>query len=101
MSPEPMSPEPMSPESMGTGSMNTGSTAAGPDLTGRVALVTGATSGLGRHFAELLAGHGAAVAVAGRRAERASEVVDAIEGAGGRALAVQLDVRDAGAIGQV
>ncbi len=70
----------------------------GPDLSGSVALVTGATSGLGRRFAEVLAAHGAAVAVAGRRAERAQEVVAAIEQAGGRAIAVALDVRDADAI---
>lgn len=68
---------------------------SGPDLTGSVALVTGATSGLGRRFAEVLAAHGAAVAVAGRRTERAEEVVAAIEAVGGRAIAVALDVRDA------
>ena len=69
-----------------------------PDLTDSVALVTGATSGLGRRFAEVLAAHGAAVAVAGRRTERAQEVVEAIESAGGRAIAVRLDVCDAVAI---
>jgi len=69
-----------------------------PDLTGRVALVTGATSGLGRRFAEVLAAHGAAVAVAGRRTERAQEVVDGIRAAGGTAVPVALDVRDAAAI---
>lgn len=68
---------------------------SGPDLTGSVALVTGATSGLGRRFAEVLAAHGAAVAVAGRRTGRAEEVVAAIEAVGGRAIAVALDVRDA------
>lgn len=65
------------------------------DLTGQVALVTGATSGLGWRFAQTLAAAGAAVAVAGRRAERLEELVALIAGRGGRALAVPLDVTDA------
>lgn len=68
-------------------------------LKGEVALVTGATSGLGRRFAHVLAGAGAAVALAGRRSERLEAEVAAIDGAGGRAFAVTLDVADAGAIG--
>jgi len=68
------------------------------DLTGRVAFVTGATSGLGRHFANVLAGAGAAVALAGRRVERLAEVKAEIESAGGRAAAIPLDVTDAAAI---
>jgi len=69
------------------------------DLTDRTAFVTGATSGLGRHFAKVLAGAGARVALAGRRADKLASVKDEIEAKGGRALAVVLDVTDASAIG--
>jgi NAD(P)-dependent dehydrogenase (short-subunit alcohol dehydrogenase family) len=66
------------------------------DLEGQVAIVTGATSGLGRHFATLLAAHGAHVVAAGRRPDRLDEVVVEIERAGGTALPVATDVTDAG-----
>ncbi|MFN8542765.1 MAG: glucose 1-dehydrogenase [Candidatus Binatia bacterium] len=62
------------------------------DLTGRTALVTGASSGLGRHFATTLAAHGAAVAVAARRVERLHALVDELGAAGSRAVAVAMDV---------
>lgn len=65
------------------------------DLTGRTAIVTGASSGLGVSFAEALAAHGASVVVAARRADRLEEVADRIRRAGGRALAVACDVADA------
>ncbi|GAA4172671.1 SDR family NAD(P)-dependent oxidoreductase [Gryllotalpicola koreensis] len=68
------------------------------DLTGQVALVTGASSGLGRRFARTLAAAGAAVAVAARRVDRLTELVAEIEAGGGTAVAVELDVRDAAAI---
>lgn len=68
------------------------------DLTGRTALVTGASSGLGRHFALTLARAGARVALAARRTERLNETVKAIETAGGEALAIELDVTDPAAI---
>lgn len=64
------------------------------DLSGRVAVVTGASSGLGVLFAETLAGAGAAVAVAARRQDRIAEVATRIEDAGGRAIAVECDVTD-------
>ena len=65
-------------------------------LDGRVALVTGASSGLGRHFALTLARAGAKVAVAARRLGRLQELVEEIEGFDGRALAVSPDVTDPG-----
>ncbi len=64
------------------------------DLTGQVALVTGATSGLGRRFAQVLAAAGASVVVTGRRTERLDELVTEIERAGGTALALRLDMTD-------
>ena len=67
-------------------------------LDGRVALVTGASSGLGRHFALTLARAGAKVAVAARRLERLHELVAEIEGFDGRALAIALDVTDPGSV---
>lgn len=68
-------------------------------LAGRTAMVTGASSGLGAHFARLLAGHGAAVAVAARRLDRVEALANEITAAGGQALALALDVADAHAIG--
>jgi 3-oxoacyl-[acyl-carrier protein] reductase len=64
------------------------------DLTGQVALVTGASSGIGVRFAEVLAANGAAVVVIARRAERLAALCERIEAAGGRALAVAADVTD-------
>ncbi len=64
------------------------------DLKGRVALVTGASSGLGVRFAEVLAGHGAAVALLARRGERLATVQARIAAAGGRAIALAADVLD-------
>jgi NAD(P)-dependent dehydrogenase (short-subunit alcohol dehydrogenase family) len=70
----------------------------GVDLEGSVALVTGASGGLGRHFAHVLAGHGAAVVVAARRRDALDAVAGEIALAGGRALAVTMDVRDEGEV---
>jgi NAD(P)-dependent dehydrogenase (short-subunit alcohol dehydrogenase family) len=68
------------------------------DLKGRTAFVTGATSGLGKHFAHVLAEAGAKVAIAGRRADRLAEVKKEIEAKGGTCATVVLDVTDAARI---
>jgi NAD(P)-dependent dehydrogenase (short-subunit alcohol dehydrogenase family) len=65
-----------------------------PDLTGRVALVTGAGSGIGAATARALAAHGAAVAVTDIVSDSAEAVVKEIEQSGGRAIAQVLDVAD-------
>jgi len=64
------------------------------DLSDKVALVTGASSGLGRRFAFILAKAGAKVAVAARRADKLAEVVSEIEAFDGRAVPIPLDVTD-------
>lgn len=64
------------------------------DHGGRVAFVTGAGSGIGRAIAVRLGSEGAAVAVADVRVEAAAETAKTIEAAGGRALAIGLDVRE-------
>jgi NADP-dependent 3-hydroxy acid dehydrogenase YdfG len=63
-------------------------------LDGTVALVTGASSGIGEAVARALAGHGAAVAGAARRRDRLDALVAAIEADDGRALAIEADVTD-------
>ncbi|HAL38304.1 MAG TPA: 2-deoxy-D-gluconate 3-dehydrogenase [Polaromonas sp.] len=67
-------------------------------LDGRIALVTGASSGLGTHFALLLASAGARVAVAARRMDKLQSVVDTITQAGGEARALSLDVTDGASV---
>ena len=63
-------------------------------LEGRIALVTGASGGLGRHFAETLAAQGAEVVLAARREEQLEEAAQAIQAAGGQAATAALDVTD-------
>ncbi|HSM68019.1 MAG TPA: SDR family NAD(P)-dependent oxidoreductase [Ilumatobacteraceae bacterium] len=65
------------------------------DLSGQVALVTGASSGLGRRFAAVLAANGAHVVATARRIDRLEELAAEIESAGGTCLPMALDVTDA------
>jgi NAD(P)-dependent dehydrogenase (short-subunit alcohol dehydrogenase family) len=67
-------------------------------LKDRVALVTGASSGLGAQFAKGLADNGAAVALVARRAERLKALKDEIEGKGAKAVAIEADVTDRAAM---
>jgi NAD(P)-dependent dehydrogenase (short-subunit alcohol dehydrogenase family) len=64
------------------------------DVRGKVALVTGASSGLGEHFALALAGHGATVVAGARRIDRLDRLVQGIRVDGGTAHALALDVTD-------
>jgi NAD(P)-dependent dehydrogenase (short-subunit alcohol dehydrogenase family) len=68
------------------------------DLTGKVALVTGASSGLGVHFARTLAAAGASVAIAARRAERLASLQAELQSAGAKSVAVELDVQSGDSI---
>ncbi|MBT5700427.1 MAG: SDR family NAD(P)-dependent oxidoreductase, partial [Gammaproteobacteria bacterium] len=62
------------------------------DLTGRVALVTGTTSGLGRRFAIVLAACGAKVAITGRRVEKLEELAKEIRASGGICEPIPFDI---------
>ncbi len=62
------------------------------NLDGKVALVTGASSGIGRHFATVLAAHGASIVALARRGDRLESLVGEIGEAGGRASAIKYDV---------
>lgn len=64
------------------------------DLTGRVVMVTGASSGLGSRFSEVAAANGASVVLVGRRGDRLGELRAKITEGGGRALSVAADVTD-------
>jgi NAD(P)-dependent dehydrogenase (short-subunit alcohol dehydrogenase family) len=64
------------------------------DLTGEVALVTGASSGLGKRFARVLAANGAAVALVARRKDRLEALAQEIKAGGGKAVAIEADVGD-------
>jgi len=68
------------------------------DMSGKVAMVTGASSGFGVHFAKIIAARGAKVVVAARRVERLEALVAEIKADGGEALAVAMDVTDSASI---
>lgn len=68
------------------------------ELKGRVALVTGASSGLGEHFAETLAKAGCVVGLAARRGDKLRTVAERIEAQGGTAIVLEMDVTDAPSI---
>lgn len=68
------------------------------DLSGRVAFITGASGGLGAQFARTLSRAGAAVVLAARRVEKLKELRAQIEGEGGDAHVLELDVTDIGSI---
>ena len=70
-------------------------------LKGRKALVTGASSGLGAHFAQVLAAQGAEVTLGARRLVELQGVCEKITNGGGRAKAVRLDVTDAASVAEV
>lgn len=63
-------------------------------LAGRTCLITGASAGLGAHFARIVSAAGARVVIGARRVERVAELAAEIEAGGGEALAVALDVTD-------
>ncbi|WP_459615974.1 SDR family NAD(P)-dependent oxidoreductase [Bordetella sp. 2513F-2] len=68
------------------------------DLHGKTALVTGAYSGLGLHFSQVLAGAGTRVALCGRRTELGEQLAGRIRAAGGQAAAYPMDVTDADSV---
>lgn len=68
------------------------------DLTGRVALVTGASQGLGKRFAQVLAARGASVCLAARQSDKIAGLAADVRASGGRSHAVALDVTDASAV---
>ncbi len=68
------------------------------DLTGKVALVTGASSGLGVHFARTLAEAGASVVIAARRLDRLASLQAELQASGAKVAAVELDVQTGASI---
>ncbi|MEZ0149361.1 MAG: SDR family NAD(P)-dependent oxidoreductase [Candidatus Reddybacter sp.] len=70
------------------------------DLNGKVALITGASSGFGNHFARVLAEAGAKVVVAARREDKLLALVAEINASGGKALAVTMDVTQVASVAE-
>jgi NAD(P)-dependent dehydrogenase (short-subunit alcohol dehydrogenase family) len=70
------------------------------NLNGKVSLITGASSGLGVHFANVLANEGATVILAARRTDKLATAVDTIREAGGKAFAIPMDVSNAESVAQ-
>jgi len=68
------------------------------DLTGKTAVVTGASSGLGAYFAEILANQGATVVITARRLDRLEALSAQINNAGGKAIAIACDVDQPAAV---
>lgn len=69
-------------------------------VSGRVALITGGSSGLGAHFAGVLARAGATVVIAARRADKLEALADSIRSTGGQAMAVTMDVTDENSVAE-
>ena len=67
-------------------------------LESKVALITGASSGLGEHFAQVLADAGASLVLAARRIEKLQAMAETFRDAGTRCVALQMDVTDSGAV---
>lgn len=70
----------------------------GDSLKGQVAVVTGASGGLGEHFSRLLAAEGATVALTARRLDKVEAIAGDLAGQGHRTMALRLDVADAASI---
>src|SRR5437764_12683829 len=68
------------------------------DVRQETILITGASQGLGRQFARVLAAHGASVVLAARQTAKLQSLEEEIRGKGGRAAAVQMDVTELGSI---
>ncbi len=66
------------------------------DLSGKIAVITGSTKGIGRAIAEAMAAHGAKVVISSRKSDKCDEVAAAVAEAGGEALAVPCNLSDTG-----